>query len=332
MRQRLLAGCALFAAALGAAAATWRVEVHPFESLQFSGASLLAAGDDASAVPDARPVTLAGELRLPVTEALRVPAVVFLHGDGGVLSNHPLWADALNAAGIAVFTLDSFSGRGVVSRSLTVGSLEGGENAGPLVRAADAYRAMALLARHPRIDASRIALAGASGGGRATINAAMKRFARPLAPADGSAFAAFVALYAPCNGRLIGDTELVRAPLRLYSGERDVITHAAPCREYVQRLQAAGADARITVYAGAGHGFDSVAGPGSRNDTVPNSAGCWIEERERGRLVNAGTGAPLTAGDACMTRGMAGGPDDAARAAVQADVIAFLRASFSVPR
>jgi dienelactone hydrolase len=160
----------------------------------------------------------------------------------------------------------------------------------------------------------------------------MTRFARPLAPAGGAAFAAFIALYAPCNGRLIGDTALVRAPLRLYSGEQDVITHAGPCREYVQRLQAAGADAQITVYAGAGHGFDSAPGPGARNDAVPNSAGCRLEERERGRLVNAATGAPLAAGDACMTRGLAGGPDNAARAAVHADVIAFLREVFAGPR
>lgn len=124
----------------------------------------------------------------------------------------------------------------------------------------------------------------------------------------------------------------MRAPLRLYSGEKDVSTHAAPCREYVQRLVAAGADARITVYAGAGHGFDAAPGPVSRSDTVPNSAGCRFEERVRGRLVNAASGAPPAAGDACMTRGMAGGPDDAARAAVHADVIAFLRATFAAPR
>jgi len=332
MGRRLAAGCAIALAAFGASAATWRVEVHPLPSVQFSGLSWLAAADDAPAAFETRPVTVAGELRLPVTASVRVPAVIFLHGDGGVLSNHPLWADALNAAGIAVFTLDSFSGRGPVSRDLTPGPLEGGEAVSSLVRTADAYRALALLARHPRIDAARIALAGASGGARATLNAAMRRFAHRFAPADGTTFAAFVALYAPCNAKLIGEADLVRAPLRLYSGERDVITHAAPCRAYVERLVAAGADARITVYAGAGHGFDSAPGPASRNDAVPNSAACRFEERERGRLVNADTGAPLAAGDACMARGLAGGPDNVARAAVHADVIAFLREVFAGPR
>ena len=157
--RRLVAGCGLCVATLCAGAVTWRVEVHPFESLHFNSASLLAAGDDATILLDSKRVTLAGDLRLPVTDALSVPAVVFLHGDGGALSSHPSWADALNAAGIAVFTLDSFSGRGILSRDLTPGPLEGGDSAGPLVRSADAYRALALLARHPRIDASRIALA-----------------------------------------------------------------------------------------------------------------------------------------------------------------------------
>jgi hypothetical protein len=83
MLRRLVAGCGLWVAALCVGAATWRVEVHPFESLHFNSASLLAAGDGATNLLDSKRVTLAGELRLPVTDAVRVPAVVFLHGDGG---------------------------------------------------------------------------------------------------------------------------------------------------------------------------------------------------------------------------------------------------------
>jgi dienelactone hydrolase len=315
---------ALFAAVLVAGASAqsaFRIEVHPIVTLDVGTAQVLAGELKG---PER---TIAGELRLPFTEQVRVPAVVFLHGDAGALSNQSLWIEALNGIGIAVFTVDSFTGRGHLSA--TPGIAVEGSLPGSLARTVDAYRALAVLARHPRIDARRIALMGVSSGGRVTINAAMRRFALPLAPA-GAGFAAFIALYPPCNLRLVGDGDLV-APLRIHHGAADVVTRPQPCGAYVERLRQAGGDAQFFEYAGAGHGYDgSPRMAPQRNPQVPNASRCEVEERAGGTLVNTATGEPLRPGDACFSRGIEGGPHAEAGAATRARVTAYLRQLFEL--
>jgi dienelactone hydrolase len=169
---------------------------------------------------------------------------------------------------------------------------------------------------------------GVSSGARTTINAAMKRFAAPLAPA-GNAFVAFVALYPPCNVRFIGETDLV-APLHIHHGAADTITRPGPCRAYVERLRASGRDAQFFEYVGALHGYDSSPRMlPQRNPQVPNASRCELEERG-GRLVNAATGEPLRPEDACFSLGIEGGPDPEAAAATHDRVVAQLRQVFDL--
>ncbi len=48
-------------------------------------------------------VLLGGELRLPLGASGRVPAVVLIHGSGGIGSKPDMWAHILNEAGIAAY-------------------------------------------------------------------------------------------------------------------------------------------------------------------------------------------------------------------------------------
>src|SRR5437870_2404417 len=119
------------------------------------------------------PVTITGELRLPTTGAERVPAVVLVHGCSGLTSATDGWARELPRFGIATFLVDSFTGRNIrevcTGRDrITTGS-----------RVIDAYRALELLATHPRIDAERIAMMGFSQGGRVALWTAFTRFQTP---------------------------------------------------------------------------------------------------------------------------------------------------------
>ena len=66
-------------------------------------------------VKDGKPATIAGELRIPSAGTGRLPAVVFLHGSGGVGLWLDNWAQEFLAMGIATFTVDSFAGRGTDS-------------------------------------------------------------------------------------------------------------------------------------------------------------------------------------------------------------------------
>ena len=65
----------------------------------------------------ARPALIAGELRLPfpLRPGQKVPAVVLVHGSGGIGASTDLWARELNAAGVGAFILDSFAGQGITS-------------------------------------------------------------------------------------------------------------------------------------------------------------------------------------------------------------------------
>jgi dienelactone hydrolase len=58
------------------------------------------------------PVRIGAELRLPQGTA-RMPAVVLIHGSGGVGANVDGWAQALNTMSIAALILDTFSRRGI---------------------------------------------------------------------------------------------------------------------------------------------------------------------------------------------------------------------------
>lgn len=270
-----------------------RVGTVAFESLTLTGQQF-RQGDR-----NGTPVVITGELVLPVPAAGPVPAMVLIHGSGGIGGAERSWARELRALGLATFTVDSFTGRGatqtvddqsrVVSESMTV----------------DAYRALALLATHPRIDASRIALMGFSEGGIVTRIALLRRAQRAHGPA-GFEFAAYLPFYAYCNPRYREDTVVTDRPIRFFHGEADDWTPAASCREYVARLRAAGKDAEITVYPGVRHSFDNVQRAGQGVGWSPwavNFAGCFAEEQADGQMVNRETGRPVTAGDACVTRG-----------------------------
>ena len=99
-----------------------------------------------------------------------------------------------------------------------------------------------------------------------------------------------------------------------------------PCREYVARLKEAGADAALTEYAGAHHGFDSplIASlvPVPDAQTTRN---CRLAEDAAGAIRNARTGeAHSVATDPCVEKGVHVGHHAEAAAAVRGAVKEFL--------
>src|SRR5438445_43295 len=77
-----------------------RLEVHPIETLTLSGEQFLT-GDK-----NGKPTMLAGELRIPKPGTERAPAVVLVHGSGGLSASADRWASELNQLGVATFILD----------------------------------------------------------------------------------------------------------------------------------------------------------------------------------------------------------------------------------
>jgi dienelactone hydrolase len=269
-------------------------------------------------------VTISGELRIPKSSDKRLPAIVLLHGSGGIARNVRDWSNVFNALGIATFAPDSFTGRGLRSVASSQAVL------GRLVQVFDAYRALEVLAKHPRIDPTRIALMGWSRGGVGPLYASLRRLQKTHGPPD-AAFAAYIPFYAPCNIRMRGEEDVADRPIRIFHGAEDDLVPVAPCRAYVERLRKAGKDIQLTAYAGARHLFDDADfNPPRFVAQIQTSRHCRLEEAADGAIVNSETHRPFGYQDSCADRGSTIGYDEAAyKASIQA-VTQFLRTTFKL--
>lgn len=272
---------------------------------------------------DGKPVQIAGELRLPATPppgTAKLPAVILVHGSGGLSAGTDRWASELVGMGIAVLLLDSFSGRGIVN---TVADQTQLSSLGMMV---DAYRALAVLSAHPRIDRDRIAVMGFSKGAVAAVYSATERFHRMYG--EGVGFAVHIGLYTPCNVAYREDDKVTKKPIRLFHGIADDYVAIGPCRAYVQRLKKAGADATLTEYPGALHAYDNPSLPPAlkvpQGQTTRN---CALREGERGEVVNARSGKPFDLKDPCVELGPQVGYNAAAHQATVTAVKALLAAT-----
>jgi dienelactone hydrolase len=295
---------------------TARLEIYSIETLTLTDQQFLLGAKDGA------PVRIGTELRLPPGTAC-VPAVVLIHGSGGVGANVDGWAQALNALGIAALILDTFTGRGL-SQTITDQS-----QLSSFSVIVDAYKALELLSCHLRIDRTRIAVMGFSKGGFASLYSSMKRFQR-LWCAPGIEFAAYISFYTRCDALLLDDEIVSDRPIRIFHGSADDYVPVEPTRRYVERLQRAGKDAELTVYEGARHAFDNPLYPSvlSLPDAVLTS-NCRREEKQPGNIVNLDTRKTFTWRDACVTRGATVGFDPHARDQAISAVSDFLRARWN---
>ncbi|SFK46150.1 dienelactone hydrolase family protein [Falsiroseomonas stagni] len=289
-----------------------RMELHAIRSLTLTDRQFLLGEQEGQAA------TIAGLLSLAQGEG-RQPVVVMVHGSGGMGPSIALWQRQVNAMGAAAFLLDGFTGRGLVSVAGNQGSL------GRLAFILDIYRALAVLAAHPAIDATRIAVMGFSRGGQGALYAGMARFHQLWNP-RGIAPIGTAAVYPDCGTRYIGDTVMLPAPLRVFHGRPDDFNPIGPARAHVARLRAAGHDADIIEYDDAHHGFDNPLSPSAALVRESQSVrDCVIEEREPGVLVNAVTGRPFSYDDPCVAHSVHVGGNAVAAAELRRDVLAWLR-------
>lgn len=317
---RIIVWCFTLNAALSGTvlAQTARLELYPLQSTTLSDSEFLTGAKEG------KPTVVSGELRIPRAGSDRLPVVLLVHGSGGAGAREVGWADHLNKLGIATFTLDSFTGRGIT----TVG--ENQALLGQLAMIIDAYRALDLLAKHPRIDPGRIAIMGFSRGGRAALYSSLKRFRRMHGPA-GVEFAAYLPFYANCGTTYIDDVEISDRPIRLFHGTADDYNPVAPCRAYVERLCAAGKDVQLIEYSGVHHVFDNpMGGPPRHSPRSQTVRHCGLRESPLGQIINSKTNQPFTYDDPCVERGVTMGFNAEAHAKAVSDVTEFLRQVFNL--
>jgi dienelactone hydrolase len=294
-----------------------RTELRAIETLTLTDQQFLT-GDKNGKI-----VSIAAELRLPQGATGRLPAVVLLHGSGGVNGGNELWAKHFNEMGVATLLVDSFSGRGLTRTSTNQALL------GRLNMILDAYRAFDVLAAHPSIDPARIAVMGFSRGGQSALYSSMRRFQQMWNPK--AVFALHIPLYASCTTTFIGDTD-VTAPIRQHHGQADDYVTVAPCRPYFDRLRAAGRDAQLIEYPDAHHAYDNPLGP--KTPTVgkgsQSTRACTLKEQSPGAIVNVATGQPFTYQDPCVQTDPHLGYNEAATNATRKAVKEELRTAFKL--
>jgi dienelactone hydrolase len=188
-----------------------RAELHTIETFTLSDVQFLN-GD-----ANAKTMVTAGVPRIPKGEGRlegRLPVVVLQHGSGGMGANIEMWSRNLNEISVSTLALDGFTGRGLVGVDTNQALL------GRLNFVLDTYRALDVLAQHPRVDPERVALIGFSRGGHAALYASLKRFHK-MWNRSGIEFAAYVPFYPDCATTFIVDTEVIDRPIRIFGGTVD---------------------------------------------------------------------------------------------------------------
>jgi dienelactone hydrolase len=190
------------------------------------------------------------------------PAVVFLHGCGGLISTitrrisgrETDWARRLNDLGYSVLMVDSFTTRNsgeMCSRSGFKEWLYGR-------RPDDAYGGLAWLQQQPFVDRRRVGLMGWSNGGGATLMALSRgsHNGRPTG-SNGPDFGAAIAFYpGTCDAQHLGADWTTSVPLMILQGEKDVWTPYVPCKAVADHAMALGAPVDMHAYPDAYHDFD----------------------------------------------------------------------------
>ncbi|MEW6261458.1 MAG: dienelactone hydrolase family protein [Thermodesulfobacteriota bacterium] len=166
------------------------------------------------------------------------PAMIVLHGCGGIGRREPEWAERLRGWGYVTLILDSLGPRGYrdVCQQANVTRAD---------RIADAQAAAAYLRRLDFVQPDRIGVIGFSHGGWTTLGIVQSRSNPPL-------FQAAVAFYPRCDPEKDANVGL---PLLILIGGRDDWTPASRCRDLMPRLIRPGTT-ELVVYPEAYHDFD----------------------------------------------------------------------------
>ena len=213
------------------------------------------------------------------------PAVVAMHGCGGVFFDQPLdtdhiagkftyWGQQLSELGFLVLMVDGFTTRGIGHEGVCAIPPEQRppEVNATLARPFDAHAGLSYLRSRLDVRGERLALLGWSNGGTAVLSTVASAPQAPLLqngvgifsdPTDRDlmrleGFAVTASIYPGCGfdgGHYNGVFE-VYSDVEVFMGANDVVVDPMTCQTRVDEALMAGSEILYTEYAGLGHGYD----------------------------------------------------------------------------
>lgn len=215
-----------------------------------------------------------------------IPAVVFLHGSGGVLQAREMTYGAqLARMGVAALVIDAFAARRDYGTSFIGRLLSITET----MMVADAYAGLRHLSGLPAIDPKRVALVGFSYGAMASMYALNDAMAARMAP-DGLRFAAHAAYYGPCIASF-AEPRTTGAPLLMLWGDQDELIEFDRCQAFASEARQGGSQVRTIVYPGAMHQWDGAWG---RRTIGRLMHGCDFQVESDGTVRDRNTGMAMS--------------------------------------
>ncbi|SMC22222.1 Dienelactone hydrolase [Andreprevotia lacus DSM 23236] len=195
-------------------------------------------------------VVLSGEYLLPPNGNSNAPAMLLLHGCGGLrtksggISARPArMASLLQELGYGVLMLDSFTNRGV-REICTVPVPQ--RKIDTALRADDAQFAISWLRARREIDGNRVGVLGWSNGASTVLR---------LVARSATGVKVAVAFYPSCKRSLDNDQYNPDIPTLVLIGEADDWTSSDDCKKLDDRL--AGDTFHVVSYPGVYHDFDA---------------------------------------------------------------------------
>ncbi len=178
------------------------------------------------------------------------PAIMILHGGGGMNGGYLEFARWWRDQGYASMVVDSFGSRGVAENWLTYNQF------GANMRSADAVATARYLRGLPGIDARRIYMSGGSQGGWTVLRTLTA--GTPWNDEAVSLIAAGIAWYPVCDRAEPGSVPLgpFTRPVLFLQGTGDTATPPEKCADI-----ASGSNVRNIVFPDATHAFDFRAPP-----------------------------------------------------------------------
>jgi dienelactone hydrolase len=284
---------------------------------------------------EATPTTVTGELYLPPKASGPVPAMVLMHGSGGLQGptgvNIRKWAGTFAGWGIAALVVDVFGPRGIKETATNQGQLSAWADV------ADALAGLKILAADPRIDKNRIGIVGWSRGGGTAFKTALETVRKSVVT-DDLKFALHVVFYGGGDVQF-RDRATDQSPMMFLQGEADNYTTIGPTREFADWAQSQGNAVTFISYPKTYHDFDVQGGFAGFAKPVEVYAKCdLVIDLSNGRTVrmNHADNPKVTADEAraylktCVTHGANLGYNAAARADAVEKIHGFLKQHFQL--